>query len=207
MRRALLAAAVVGLVALPAAAEGKRIRIGSNLKATPDKVESHGADSVFWPRRLPGHRKIKSPARGQVLLVKIKGDAIRHGPPPNTLFHIQVLRPAGNGRVRVVSTSSNFFIPVGGSRDQISTYRPVNMCVHKGDYVAFNDVGGYDPKHYPGGTPFRVFSSTIGATTNFFSKANGTNNGDVFKGVRHKGEELLMRAVIGTHRDSGKFCR
>ena len=208
MRRAAIAAvAVVGL-AVPGAADAKRITFGSNLKASANVAEAHGADSVFWNRHLAIGGDPRVPAHGQVLKVRIKGKALKHGhTKPLTLFHIQTLQPLKHHRVKVRLTSGNYFLPYKGDPNQINEYRPVNLCAHKNDRVAFNDVGGYNPPNYPSGTPFQVFSNTFGSSTNFFSSANHTNNGDRFKGKAHKHEELLMQVVLGTGKDAGPYCR
>jgi hypothetical protein len=207
-RPALLAAAAAAVLCLPATAPANKIRFGSDLTAPADRAEAHGADSVFWNTLLPNGRRTTAPARGQVLAVKVKGTAVKNGDTaPSTIFHIQVLHPRSNGGVRVSLTSALFHVPVGGDRNRVTTYHPVNLCVKKGDYVAFNDSGGFNPPHYPSGTPFRVFSSVAGSTTNFYTKDNGTNNGSVFSGAPHGGEQLLMKVVLGTGQDSGSFCR
>jgi hypothetical protein len=131
---------------------------------------------------------------------------VKHGSTPVTLVHFQILHPVDGGKVRVSLTSGPFHVPVGGNANRITTYHPVNLCAKKGDYVGFNDVGGYKPPNYPNGTPFRVFSSVPGAITNFFSKGGATNNGDVFKGAPHDGEELLMKMVLVTGNDAG-YCK
>ena len=57
-------------------------------------------------------------------------------------------------------TSQPFEIPVcsrgGASGSTVTTYEPINLCMAKGDYIDFNDEGGYVPNVYPNGVPYRV---------------------------------------------------
>jgi hypothetical protein len=207
-RSVTLAALTVGLLAVPAAADASIFKFGSDLTAPANRAEAHGADAVFWNTALPNGRRTRVPAKGQVLTLKLKGTAIkRGGTAPRTLFHFQVLHPQPNGSVKVSLTSGPFHVPVGGDKNRVTTYHPVNLCAKQGDYVAFNDTGGFNPPDYPNGTPFRVFSSVANSTTSFFSSDNGTNNGSVFTGSPHAGEQLLMKVRLGTGQDSGSFCR
>jgi hypothetical protein len=111
--------------------------------------------------------------------------------------------------VRVTVTSGPFNLPVcgsGNSSSQVSTYHPVNMCAHKGDYVDFNDEGGFNPQAYPNGVPFRVLAPAPGSTTATFTGANRTNNGASIRGHTLANTELLMQMTLGTGRDAG-VCR
>ena len=88
----------------------------------------------------------------------------------------------------------------------MSSYRPINLCARAGDYVAFNDEGGFEPSFYPNGVPFQVFARAHGASTNFFTKDNGTNNGATFTGARQRGLELLMQMVVATGSNATPVC-
>ena len=163
-RTATLAAAA--LLALTGVAQADKIRFGSDLKAPANLAEAHPVDSAFWQTAFPDGRRVTAPAKGKVATVKIKGTAIKHdGKAPVTLFHFQVLHHIAGGKVKVSLTSGGFHVPVGGDPNRITTFHPVNLCVKKGDSVSFSDVGGYNHKHYPNGTPFQVFSSVVGSTT------------------------------------------
>ena len=197
---------MVAALAFAGVAEAKRIAFGSNLKAPATRSEAHPVDSVFWAKKLQSHGRVRVPRRGRIATIKIKGTAVRHTSQPNTLISFKVLHPRKHGRVHVRLTSNSYHLPVGGDPNRVTTYHPVNLCARKGDYVAFADVGGYQRSHYPHGTPFQIFSSVSGSTTNFYSKRNGTNNGATFKGHRHRGEELLMRMVVVTGAAAG-VCR
>ena len=196
--------AVAALLALTGVAQADKIRFGSDLKAPANLSEAHPVDSAFWQTAFPDGRQVTAPAKGKVATVKIKGTAIKHdGKAPVTLFHFQVLHHIAGGKVKVSLTSGGFHVPVGGDPNRITTFHPVNVCVKKGDSVSFSDVGGYNHKHYPNGTPFQVFSSVIGSTTKRFTKSGGISNGSTFKGKPRQGEELLMRMVLVTGHDAG----
>ena len=191
LRRAALAA-LLALAALPAVAHAGHTGFGSSLTATPNRIEQQNVDTAFWHSNLPGTRKFKVPAKGKVGTIKLKGNIIGNGNP--NIIHFQILRPIGNGRVQVKLTSGNNQLPRGGDKNRITTYHPINLCAHKGDFVALSTVGG--PK-------FQVFSNVMGSTTNVFTGAGGDNNGDTFKGNKHQGEELLMRMVLWTGKGPG----
>ena len=195
--------------ALPDAADAALYRFGSSLAARANVAERHGADSVFWSRSLAGGRRVRVRYSGQILSVRMKGIALRAagGPRPLTEFHIQVLQPLRDGRVRVRLTSQPFNIPYTGDPQQITTYRPINLCARRGDYVAFNDEGGFQPHWYPNGVPYQVFSRVGRSSTRFFTKDNGTNNGARFRGTVHRGRELLMQMRLGTGRHVSAACR
>ena len=118
-------------------------------------------------------------------------------------FHFQVLHPISNGKVKVSLTSGPFHVPVGGDPNRVTTYHPVNLCVKKGDFVAFSDIGGFQHNSYPNGTPFQVFSSVVGSVTDHHIQSGGINNGSSFKGKAKQNEELLMRMILVTGKDAG----
>src|SRR5207237_5013175 len=81
---------------------------------------------------------------------------------------------------KVILSSNAFDVPVDVNPDTISTYRTAGpFCVNAGDYITFNDEGGWDPNFYPSGTPFEVFTSAPATTTAFYTKDNGTNIGQM----------------------------
>jgi len=173
-------------------------------------AETHGVDAAFWGLALPGGRGTIVPSSGQITTIRLKGTAVPSSapgaPPPLTDVHFQVLHPRADGAVTVSLTSQPFKIPSGGDPNRITSYRPVNLCAAAGDYVAFNDSGGFEPTYYPQGVPYRVFSQVPGASTGFFSKGNGTNNGATFSGARHEGQELLMQMDLATGPDATPIC-
>jgi hypothetical protein len=203
VRRAAVALLAVALV-VPTTAEAKRVFFGSNLKANVNHAIARATDTVFWAKRLPNKRRVRSPVKGRVDVVIVKGTAIKqNNTKPNTLFHLQTLRPAGDGKVFVKFTSGDFHMPVGGNPNRLSSFRPENLCVKKGDWVSFADVGGYQSGSYPHGTPFKIFSNVDGATTNIFHNNNGLSNGQVIKGKPKQGLELMMRMAVVTGDEAG----
>jgi hypothetical protein len=203
--------AVAVLAALAAPAEARLTRFGSALSAPANFAEAHGADSVFWGISLPGSRRTRVQASGQIRSVRLKGIALPSSlagaPPPLTEFHLQTLRPRRDGSVRVRLTSQPFNIPSSGDPNRISTYKPINLCAKKGDYVAFNDEGGFNPPWYLNGVSYQVFSRVRGSSMRFYTKDNGTNNGATFRGRRHRGQELLMQMVLATGGHASPPCR
>ena len=56
----------------------------------------------------------------------------------------------------------------------------MNLCVGQGDYVDFNDEGGFvggGPPPYPAGVPYEVIGAVPGAAMDSFVRDGGTNNG------------------------------
>ncbi|MEJ7787151.1 MAG: hypothetical protein WKF96_20300, partial [Solirubrobacteraceae bacterium] len=144
---------LVVLVLAPVAEARKRV-LGSSLKAPANRVEADQADTAFWPRDIGG-RSFRAPAKGQVLAIRLKGRALRSpldgAPDPLNEVHFQSLLPLGGGAMRVLLTSQPFYVPIGGARNQVTTYRPENLCVARGGIVAFNDEGGFAPPWYQDG--------------------------------------------------------
>jgi hypothetical protein len=196
VRRAALIA-VLALAVLPASALAKHIPFGSSLSATPNHIESEGVDSAYWNTNLPGTRKFRVPAKGKIGTIKLKGNKVGSNGP--NVVHFQILHPIGGGRLRVELTSGNNKLQVGGDKNHVTTYHPINLCAREGDFVAFSVVGG--------NAKWQVFSKGIaGSAFKSFTGAGGDMNGDTFSGTKHSGEELLMRTVDFTGDDAG-ICR
>jgi hypothetical protein len=205
-----LIALVAALLALPAAAGAKVITFGSDLKKPANRAEVHGPDTAFWNASGAALGN-PVPADGQITQLRLKGTAIASklpgAPAPLTQFHFQVLHPNPDGSMSVTLSTNPMDLPVGGDPNRISTYRPQGyLCAKKGDYVDFNDEGGFVPDFYPGGVPYQVFSSSPNAVTSWFSQNNGTNIGAVFTGAPTRGEELLLQAVLATDGDASPVC-
>ena len=219
-RRGLGVAFAVGAAAVLAAApaQGKILRFGSKLDARAGAAKAHRADTVYWHDGRGGGVRPKAPAAGQVLSVKIKGRALSDrkageiGGGGETLFHLQTLEPIGGGRMRVKVTSQDLYLPDRSAPSQVvTTYRPVNMCVSRGDSVGFNHIGGWDGRPdrsgpYPDGTPLRIFARTPRARFRWFEGDNATGNGAVFSGRSTRRRELRMRVRLGTGRDASVVC-
>jgi hypothetical protein len=196
---------------VPATAQAKKIVYGSDLTAPADIVEAHGADSAFWNVSLGNGGSTAAPFGGQVVSVRVKGIVIPDPTgfrKPTTMFHFQTLRPLPDREMAVWLSSGAFYTPLGGDSQQINTYHPVNMCVHKGDYLDFNDIGGNEWwwGNYSG-MPFQTFSRVPGSATNFYTKNAGTNIGSQWRPMMTKqGEELLMQMTLATGPDATWIC-
>ena len=151
------------------------------------------------------------------------------GPPAN-MVHFQTLEPAAaDGSRKIFLTSAFADMPID-QPGQISSFEPENLCIHKGGAVAFNTIGGFawnggdpfhpnppDYEHYRSGTSWRIFAGVSTSKTLFYSRDNGTNNGDVVRpsggttaregfGSSLGGRELLMQVVVATGMDRSEPC-
>jgi hypothetical protein len=190
-----------------------------------------GADTAIW--NVPGggggaqaqSASAKSsaavPADGQILQIRLKGcaEGAAGGPAPLTQIHFQDLSPLPGGGARVNISSQGFEIPVcgqgGASGSTVSSYEPVNLCVSRGDYVSFNDEGGYVEGVYHSGVPYEVLGSVRGSTADSFIRNGGTGDGadmspseaGAMEGFAvNSDEELLMQMVLGTGSDARYVC-
>jgi hypothetical protein len=185
-------------------------------------VPHDGADTALWNPE----GNAAAPAGGQIVSVKLEGCATqpRGAPAPLTQIHFQDLVPTAGGGVTINVTSQAFDVPVcgqnGASGSTVTTYTPTNFCVAQGDYVAFNDEGGFVPSStgpppYPAGVPYLVIGSAQGSTMDSFVRNNGTGNGvSISPGdtTYHDGfmsnpnEEVLLQATLATGRDATPLC-
>src|SRR3954466_14056446 len=208
VRNAAIAAAT--LLALPASASAAVSNFGSDLSAPANVAEAHGADTAFWGLTVKGHDN-RVPASGQITEIRLKGTALPSiqagAPSPLNEVHIQVIHPEPNGSVTVRLSTDPFYVPIGGNPNQVSKYHPAGyLCADKGDYVTFNDEGGFAPPFYPEGVPFQVFSNLGGSTTAQDTRDNGTNIGATFAGAPKQGQELLMQMTLTTGYDASTVC-
>jgi hypothetical protein len=180
----------------------------------------YGADTALWNVGLAaGDPRV--PATGQALKVSLEGCAQQAsgGSAPLTEIHFQDVTPLPGGGAKVNITSQGFNIPVcgqgGASGSSVSTYEPINLCVSQGDYVAFNDEGGYVPNVYRNGVPYQVIGAASGSTMDSFVKDGGTGNGATMSAgetsandgfATNHGKELLMRVTLGTGADATHIC-
>jgi hypothetical protein len=178
-----------------------------------------GADTALWNVGLAnGDPQVH--ATGQALKISLEGcaQAASNGPPPLTQIHFQDLSPLPGGGAKVNLSSQAFAIPIcgqGADGSSVSTYEPTNLCVSAGDYVGFNDDGGYVPNVYRAGVPYQVLGSAKGSTLDSFLRDNGTGNGAILSSsdlsaddgfaVSH-GEELMMQVKLGTGPDATHIC-
>jgi hypothetical protein len=216
---------VAGALAFPAVGSADLQTFGSDLKAPANAIEPeggihpvnggvwYGADTAFWNTTLANGNATTAPTGGQIVEVRVKGTALA-GPhpykpdtPARVLVHFQVIHPQADGSRLVDLTTGGVDWPIGGDPQQITTFRPFQLCTHAGDSVDFNTWGGFEWRWGDyGGVPLQVFSQVRGSQLNWFSADNGTNNGQYLRGITRDGRELLMQTVIGTGPDASDTC-
>ena len=180
----------------------------------------YGADTALWNTAL-AHGSAAMPTDGQALKIRLEGCAVAAsgGPAPLTQIHFQSISPLPGGGAKVNLSSQAFDIPVcgenGASGSTVSTYEPVNLCVSQGDYVAFNDEGGFVEHSYQSGVPYRVMGPVSGSSMNSFIRGGGTNNGAIFSPsdrstmdgfAVNQGTELMLQVTLGTGSDARYVC-
>jgi hypothetical protein len=186
-------------------------------------IPHDGADGALWNVQLPAGDPT-APMSGQVVSVRLEGCAKSNGPAPLTQIHFQSLAPMPGGGAKVELTSQAFDIPVcgagGASGSTVSAYDPINLCVAQGDYVDFNEEGGFvaaenGPPPYPAGVPYMVIGGVPGATMDSFIRNNGVGNGAIFSPAdttnhdgfaSNTGEELMLQATLATGPDATPIC-
>ncbi|HWY90585.1 MAG TPA: hypothetical protein VNY31_07930 [Solirubrobacteraceae bacterium] len=198
---------------------------GSNvpLPGSVFHIPHDGADGALWNVQLPTGDPT-APADGQVIGVRLEGCAKSNGPAPLTQIHFQSLAPIAGGGAKVELSSQAFDIPVcdvgGASGSTVSSYDPINLCVARGDYVDFNEEGGFvgaqsGPPPYPAGVPYMVIGGVTGATMDSFIRNNGAGNGATFSPTdttshdgfaSNTGEELMLQATLATGPDATPIC-
>ncbi len=180
----------------------------------------YGADTAIW-NVAQGSGLAQVPGTGQALKVSLEGcaEAARNGPSPLTQIHFQDLSPLPGGGAKVNLTSQGFDIPIcgqnGASGSTVTSYEPINLCVSAGDYVGFNDEGGYVENIYRNGVPYKVLGAVRGSMADSFLLGNGTGNGAILSPsvlnadygfAANEGEELLMQVTLGTGADATHIC-
>ncbi len=198
--------------------EGTNTQVPVSLEAPVGVFHTfhYGADTALWNTSGGG-----VPVTGQATQIKLEGCAKPSvgGPSPLTQIHFQDVSPLPGGGVHVNLTSQAFEIPVcgaGGANDStVSTYEPINLCVSQGDYVAFNDEGGYVENVYRNGVPYEVLGSVHGATADSFIRNEGTVNGSsllpsevgAMEGFAvNRNEELMMQLTLATGTNATHLC-
>lgn len=178
-----------------------------------------GADTAIWNTSVEG-RPAAMPHAGQAVAIKLEGCAVPApgDPTPLDQIHFQTLTPQGGG-IKVELSSASFTIPTcgehGAGSSTVTTYRPYNLCVDKGDYVGFNDEGGFAPPYYRAGVPYRVLGSVRGDALVSFIRGDGTGNGAIFLPSDKETMEgwatsrnvgLMMDVELGTGADARYVC-
>ena len=218
--RKLLFAACAALLLLPAGASAEQVTFGSGLAGTPDVTESHQADTLFFNHTAKN--STMAPVSGEILAIRVKGRIVPKGSGKvdNNMWHSQVLRPNLDGTYTVDSSSQHLYFPVGGSVNDVTTFVPSTQCIKQGQYVDFNNIGGWDgDMSDPRGTQYQIFKSDSTSEAYWYEHDNGTNIGTTFgpnqrtrsdTGQSYPGrplaEELMMQIVVGTGFDSSNLC-
>jgi hypothetical protein len=199
--------------------------VNTNVPGTPANPSGivhtyhYGADAALFNTSLASGQAAM-PASGQALKISLEGCAEQApgGPAPLTQIHFQTLHPQGSG-FQVELSSQAFDIPVcgvgGASGSTVSTYEPVNLCVARGDYVAFNEEGGFVETFYRSGVPYEVIAANPGSAFDSFIKNEGTGNGSLLNPAEsgamagfaaNEHAELLLRVELGTGPDARYVC-
>jgi hypothetical protein len=180
----------------------------------------YGADTALW-NTDQAVGSPRAPMTGQALKVSLEGCAqsTPGGPPPLTQIHLQDISPLPGGGAKVNLTSQAFSMPVcgqgGASGSTITAYEPINLCVSQGDYVAFNDEGGFVEHAYQSGVAYQVLGSARGSTFASFIRDDGTDNGDTLSSLdstsmdgfsSNPGEELMLQVTLGTGQSATHIC-
>ncbi len=223
MIRRLIPLLALALCVAPASAIAEVSDFGSDL-ASPANIDlNHGSDTSYWNE---GVGVYNAPADGQVTVVKLKGAVLPNDRMRNTeaeklaqIMHFQVLREKGDGRLKVVQLSTGHLeIPIADEKqaqELVTSYRPVNLCVQKGDIVAFNTIGAHEYRRNPGtlggpeGAQYQVFGRVPTGLTAWYEKDNGLNEGttiDPSPFQPYGGVELLMRTTLATGPDATDIC-
>jgi hypothetical protein len=217
---AVVLAASATLALAPAAGQADVITLGSDLQKPADLIDAHGADSIWWNSFIDGKPQ-SVPVGGQVTFVRVKGSVLDDPDKPrrpDPQFHFNVVRPLGGGRVRVMLSTAPWRMPITyqqsasgaparGDMQQIHGYKPINLCVSRGDYVAFNDFGGFEWR-WGGyqGMAMQVFSRTPDTVSPFYTKNGGITNGAAFDPQATKQQEVLMQYKLATGPDASDIC-
>jgi hypothetical protein len=203
-----LAAVAIGFT-LPAAGLAKLFSIGSLGVASISYA--HPVDTAYWSVAQVGGTAPTVPRAGQVRVIHLTGCALpgSKGQSPLTQIHFQTLTALAGNVVRVKATSQPLNVPVcgrGATPATVTTFHPRYLCAAPGDYVAFNDEGGFGAG-FPSGVGYMVFGSAAGAVTDSFTRAGGTDNAARMNGTPIVGVQLLLSYVLGTGRNARPYCR
>lgn len=194
--------------------EGTNTNVPPNPEAPNGVFHTYhnGADTALWNIALASGAPA-APASGQALKVKLEGCAkpAAGGPKPLTQIHFQDISPTPEGGAKVNLTSQPFEIPIcgenGAGPSTITTYEPSGLCLNQGDYIDFNDEGGYVENIYRNGVPYQVIGVNEGSKMDSFIRGGGTNNGDTMSPsyrnsmegfATNDNEELMLQVEEGT---------
>jgi hypothetical protein len=214
------------LAVLPSTASAAKITLGSPLVADATITESHPRDWMAYPTAQADGGEFLAPAAGEVAWVDLKGSIIQPSdgyPKPVVVMHVVVTRPVAGGDKLLVA-SEDLPLPYGGDPNQVNSFNLQAMgpriCVEPGDHISlatsggfgnhFPQYGGFPDDSYADGAKFRMFGRVPGSSIGLFEQPPGEDTyqvGDVERAVEKTGEELLMRAIVGTGPDARFTCR
>ena len=138
----------------------------------------------------------------------------RHGSPGGErIFHLQALRPRGDGTFQVLRSSQAFLLPPKATDPQtITTYAPENFCIAAGDVLVFNTVGGWDGI-VTGTGPFPTArrcrssrASRRGRVGVLGAQRDGQRRRPQAEHAPGQGHELLMQLTLGTGPNATALC-
>jgi PASTA domain-containing protein len=201
----------------PATAGADVLEYGSDLSSPANLENHHGSDTSYWNIALPGGAPTQAPADGQITIVQLKGGVLPN--PRGTkdaadlaqIVHFQILREKEGGRVKVVQLSTGHQkIPLTDDQNRVTKYEPVNLCVSKGDTVAFNTIGAFEYSRVGvNGAEYQVFGRVPESNVQWYEKDNGLNEGTTIfpsPNDRAPGQELLMRTTLASGADATDIC-
>jgi hypothetical protein len=208
------------LLLAPATARAEVSDFGSDLSSPANLAANHGADTSYWNI---GAGTYTAPAEGQVTVVRLKGGVLPNERLRNSeeerlaqIIHFQVLRQRGDGTLKVVQLSTGHLqIPVTADQQEVTTYKPTNLCVKQGDIVAFNTIGAHEYRRNPGsvggpqGAEYQVFGRVPDQAVQWYEKDNGLNEGTTIDPSPFQpmvGFELLLRNTLATGPDATDIC-
>lgn len=212
-RRAVLAIAGAALLAAPA--EAARVDYGSDLSRPATLTESHPRDWTAWPvSPVTGGAVV--PQAGEVAAITVRGTIVApSGLPPLFVFRALVMRPQGDGTLRVMIASTDL-APQLVNRDPATVTRidllqyAERMCVLPGDVVGIATSGGYDPQAYPQGVPVQMFAGVSRASYGLYEERDplaSIENGRALRPGQVSDAEALLRVTVGTGTDARPTCR
>ena len=180
-----------------------------------------GADTALWNfSSTAGAERV--PATGQATKIEIEGCAQRatNGPIPLTTVHFQDLSPTARrrceGEHHLAGLRSSRSAAKTAPAPTVTTYLPINLCVSAGDYVGFNDSGGYVPNVLlAAACPTRCSAPSRGRRRTRSSRttapATGRSLSPAITSAKdgfavNRNEELLMRVTLATDGDATHIC-
>jgi hypothetical protein len=196
-----------------------------------------GADIALWNTLVTG-RPATAPRGGQVRALRVRGCAVEDltapaqvslGVPVNTI-EFQTLSRQRGGSYKADVTAGRFPLPFCSntanpatgrvSTNTVTTFRPIHMCIRRGNTVGVYGIGGFVPNSvgtpwYPQGVPLEILSRTRGSAISSFVDAD-ISNGVYEPGARPRGVnsgwgheprmELMLQVVEGVGGDAYGLC-